>query len=49
MTSCDDERGPQLYKVDSAGMFFPYKVIFPSLRLLRLRARFIWMPCQVPT
>ena len=29
MCSCDDERGPQLYKIDSAGQFFPYKVHAP--------------------
>jgi len=25
LASCDDERGPQLFKIDSAGQFFPYK------------------------
>jgi len=25
LASCDDEKGPQLFKVDSSGMFFPYK------------------------
>jgi hypothetical protein len=27
--SCDDEKGPQLFKIDSSGMYFPYKVPMP--------------------
>ena len=26
LVSVDDERGPQLYKIDPAGHYFPYKV-----------------------
>mmetsp|Transcript_16643 Transcript_16643/g.21606 ORF Transcript_16643/g.21606 Transcript_16643/m.21606 type:complete len:245 (+) Transcript_16643:69-803(+) len=25
LASCDDEKGPQLFKIDAAGMYFPYK------------------------
>jgi 20S proteasome subunit alpha 1 len=26
LVSVDDERGPQIYKIDPAGHFFPFKV-----------------------
>lgn len=35
LVGVDDERGPQLYKVDPAGHFFPFKV--------RGAVRFAWM------